>query len=93
MYINQDTLTISHLRRAANEVTTIMAEQTQLQQVMTKDPKKVEAGKRLAKYNCRKREDLSKAQKGEPKLTLSQYYDAGANVAIGALSILGYCIY
>ena len=32
------------------------------QQVTTKDPKKVEAGKRLAEYNCRKREEL-KAQK------------------------------
>ena len=34
-----------------NEVTTKMAQQTQLQQVTTKDPKKVEAGKRLAEYN------------------------------------------
>ena len=31
-------------------------------QVTTKDPKKVEAGKRLAEYNRRKREEL-KAQK------------------------------
>ena len=73
-----------------------MAEETQLQQVMTKDPKKVEAGKRLAEYNCRKREELSKAQKkieSEPKLTLSQYYGAGAVVAIGVLGVLGYYVY
>ena len=51
-----------------------MAEQTQLQQVMTKDPQKVEVGKRLAEYNHRKREELAKAQKSRPKLTSSQYY-------------------
>ena len=56
-----------------------MAEQTQLQQqVTTKDPKKIEAGKRLAEYNCRKREELTLAQ-SEPKLT---HYGAGVVVAI-----------
>ena len=34
-----------------------MAEQTQLQQVTTKDPKKVEARKKLAESNRRKREE------------------------------------
>ena len=37
----------------------------QVQQVTTKDPKKVKAGKRLAEWNCRKREGnvhLAKAQ-------------------------------
>ena len=76
-----------------NEVTTKMAEQTQLQQVTTKDSKKVEANKRLAGYNCRKREELAKAQKSEPKLTPNQYYGAGAIVAIGTSGILGYYIY
>ena len=42
-----------------------MAEQTQLQQVTMKDPKKVEAGKRLAEYSCRKREELAKSQKSD----------------------------
>ena len=48
------------------------------QQVMTKDPKKVEAGKRLAEYNHRKREEL-KVQKSkvEPKLTSSQFMALG----------------
>ena len=47
--------------------TTKMAEQTELQQVMTKDPKKVEEGMRLAEYNHshRKREKLAKAEDTE----------------------------
>ena len=52
-----------------------------------KDPKKVEVGKRLAEYNCKKREELAKAQKSEPRLTSSQYYAAGAIVAIGYLPL------
>ena len=62
---------------------------------MMKDPKKVEAGKGLAEYNGRKREELSKAQKieSEPKLTSSQYYVSGAIVAIGVLGVFGYFIY
>ena len=55
------------------------------QQVMTKDPKKVEVGKRLAECNHRKREEL-KAQKSkqvEPMLTSSHvtsYYIYQAKV-------------
>ena len=37
--------------REASKAATKMEEQTQLQQVTTKDPKKVEAGKRLAEYD------------------------------------------
>ena len=50
---------------------TKLVEQIRSQQVTTKEPKKIEAGNRLAEYNCRKREKLAKAQKSEPKLTLS----------------------
>ena len=55
--------------QAENEVTANkMAEETQVQQepqqVTTKNPKKVEAGKRLAAHNHRKREEL-KAKKRE----------------------------
>ena len=78
---------------AVKDVTTKMAEQTQLQQVTMKDSKKVQVGKRLAKYNCKKREELAKAQKSKPKLTSSQYYGAGAIVAVGTFGILGYCVY
>ena len=47
-----------------------MAEQTQLQQVTMKDPKKVEVGKILSEFNHRKREELAQLVKGqsEPKL-------------------------
>ena len=64
-----------------------MAEQNQ---ATTKDPKKVEAGKRLAEYNCKKREEL-KAQKSEvePKLTLSTCYSIGALLAVGVIGGLG----
>ena len=74
---------------AANEVTTKMAEQ----QVIMKDLKKIEGGKRLAEYNHRKRDELAKPQKSERKLTLSQYHGTRAVVAIGALGVLGYCVY
>ena len=59
------------------------------QQVTTKDPKKVETGKRLAEWNRRRREEnihLAKAQ-NEPNIT---YYGAGAVVAIGVLGVIGY---
>ena len=56
-----------------------MAGQTQIQQVTTKDPKKVEQVKRLAESNHRKREELKAQRERETKLT---YYGAGAVVAI-----------
>ena len=65
-----------------------MAEQTQIQQVITNDPKNVEQGKRLAEHNRRKREEL-KAQR-ETNLT---YYGAGAIVAIGDLGVISYYAY
>ena len=65
-----------------------MAEENQVQQVTTKDPKKVEAGKRLAEYNRKRREEL-KAQKSE----VSQYYGIGAVLAVGVIGGLGYYIY
>ena len=71
-----------------------MAEENQ---VTTKDPKKVEAGKRLAEYNRRKREEL-KAQKSEskqiePMLTLSTSYGIGAVLGVGLIGSLGYYLY
>ena len=64
----------------------------QNKKVATKDPKKVEAGKRLAEWNRRKREEnvhLAKAQ-SEPNIT---YYGAGAVVAILGLGIISYYVY
>ena len=69
-----------------------MAEQNQVQQVTMKDPKKVEQGRRLAEWNCRKREEnvqLAKAQ-SESNIT---YYGAGGVVAIGVLGVIGYYVY
>ena len=63
--------------------------ENQVQHITTKDPKKVEAGKRLAKYNRKKREEL-KVQ----KLDSSQYYGIGAVLAVGGvIGGLGYYIY
>ena len=59
----------------------------ELQRVTTKNPKKVEAGKRLAAHNRRRREE---AQKGEG---VNQYYSTGVVIAIGVIGGLGYYIY
>ena len=75
-----------------------MAEENQAQQVMkepqrvtTKDPKKVEAGKRLAAINHKKREVKKKeeAQNGG----MNQYYGIGAVIAVRVIGGLGYYIY
>ena len=70
-----------------------MAEENQAQQVMKEpqqvtmnDPKKVEAGKRLAAINRKKREE---AQNGG----MNQYYGIGAVIAVGVIGSLGYYIY
>ena len=46
-----------------------MAEQTQIQQVTRKDPKKVEAGNGLAEWNLRNREELAQLRESETKQT------------------------
>ena len=71
-----------------------MAEQTQIQQVTTKDTKKVEQGKKLAEYSHRKREELTqmKVQKRERETNIT-YYGAGAVVAIGVLGVVNYHAY
>ena len=66
-------------------------EATQVQRVTTKNPKKVEAGKRLAESNRKKRE-----AKKQVKLEVSgvnQYYGIGAVLALGVIGGLGYYIY
>ena len=66
-----------------------MTEETQ---VMTKDPKKVEASKRLAEYNRRKRE-AHKRKQVEPMLTSSTCYGIGAVLAVRVIGGLGYYLY
>ena len=65
-----------------------------MQRVTTKNPKKVEAGKRLAESNHKKRE--AKKREEQVKLEASgvnQYYGIGAVLALGVIGGLGYYIY
>ena len=66
-------------------------EATQVQQVTTKNPKKVEAGKRLVESNCKKRE-VKKQAKLEAS-GVNQYYGIGAVLALGVIGGLGHYIY
>ena len=64
---------------------------TQVQRVTTKNPKKVEAGKRLPESNRRKRE--AKKQVKLEASGVNQYYGIGAVLALGVIGSLGYYIY
>ena len=61
------------------------------QQVTTKNPNKVKVGKRLAEYDCRKREE--KKIQSEASRGVNQYYGIGAVTAVGVIGGLGYYIY
>ena len=61
------------------------------QRVTTKNPKKVEAGKRLAESNRKKRE--AKKQSKLEKSGVNQYYGIGAVLALGVIGGLGYYMY
>ena len=66
------------------------------QQVTTKDPKKVEAGKRLVAINRKKREAKKREEQAQLERTASgvnQYYGIGAVIALGVIGGLGYYIY
>ena len=66
------------------------------QRVTTKDPKKVEAGKRLAAINCKKREAKKREEQAQLERTTSgvnQYYGFGIILALGVIGGLGYYIY
>ena len=62
-----------------------------VQRVTTKNPKKVEAGKRLADSNCKKRE--VKKQLKLDASRINQYYGIGAVLALRVIGGLGYYIY
>ena len=81
-----------------------MAEvQKEPQQVTTKEPqqvqqvtaKKVEACRRLAAHNRRRREEQRKEQVKLEKTAsgVNQYYRIGAVIALGVIGGLGYYIY
>ena len=65
----------------------------ELKQVTTKNPKKVEAGKRLAESNCVKREAKKREQAKLEASGKNQYYGIGAVLALGVIGGLGYYIY
>ena len=54
-------------------------------QVTTKDPKKVEAGKRLAEYNRKKREELKNQTSGQSH----KKDNKSINYGIGGVMVLG----
>ena len=69
-------------------------EAAQVQQVTTKNPKKVEAGKRLAESNHKKREAKKKEEQSKfEKSGVNQYYGIGAVIALGVIGGLSYYIY
>ena len=52
-----------HLRPETKVTATKMAEQSQVQQETMKNPKKVQAGKKFAQWNHRKRKSMHSSQK------------------------------
>ena len=65
------------------------------QRVTTKNPEKVDAGKRLAESNHKKREvkKQSKLEVSGNWRPVNQYYGIGAVLALGVIGGLGYYIY
>ena len=65
------------------------------QRVTAKNPKKVEAGKRLAEHNHQKREEQRKEQAKLEKTAgrVNQYYGIRAVIALGVIGGLGYYVY
>ena len=76
------------MKEPQGEVQQIMKE---LQQVTAKNPKKVEAGKRLAESNHKKRE--AKKQTKLEASGVNQYYGIAAVLALGVIGGIGYYIY
>ena len=63
------------------------------QRVTTKNPKKVETGKRLAESNRKKREVKKREQAKLEASGVNQYYGIGAVIALEVIGGLGYYIY
>ena len=76
----------------------LQGEAPQVQRGTTKNPKKVEAGKRLTESNRKKREakkkeEQSKLEESGHWRPVNQYYGIGAVLALGVTGGLGYYIY
>ena len=67
------------------------SEAAQVQRVTTKNRKEIEAGKRLAESNRKKREAKKQAKLEASRV--NQYYGTGAVLALGVIGGLGYYIY
>ena len=68
--------------------------QGEAQRVTTKNPKKVEAGKRLAESNRKKREWKKREEQAKLEASgVNQYYGIGAVIALGVIGGLGYYVY
>ena len=64
------------------------------QRVTTKNPKEVEAGKRLAESNRKKREPKKREEQAKSEASrVNQYYGIGAVIALEAIGGLGYYFY
>ena len=64
------------------------------QRVTTKNPKKVEAGKRLAESNRKKREAKKREEQAKLEASrINQYYGIGVVIALRVIGGLGYYIY
>ena len=85
-----DHINVYERTKEPQQVTQVTKE-PQVQGVTTKNPKKVEAGKRLAESNRKKRE--AKKQTKFEKSGVNQYYGIGAVFALGVIGGLGYYIY
>ena len=83
---NQSQQEPQQVKQEPQQVQRVMQEP---QRVTTKDPKKVEAGKRLAAINHKKREEQAKLE----KIGVNQYYGIGAILPLGVIGGLGYHIY
>ena len=69
-------------------------EATQEQRVTTKNPKKVEAGKRLTESNCKRREAKKREERAKLGASgVNQYYRVGAVIPLGVIGGLGYYVY
>ena len=64
------------------------------QLVTTENPKKVEADKRLAVHNCKKREAKKREEQAQlERIGVNQCYGIGAVLALVVIGELGYYIY
>ena len=81
----------NQVQQVTKEPQQITKEPQRVQQVTTKNPKKVEAGKRLAESNRRRREEKKREQAKLEASGVNQYH--GIVIGLGVMGGLGYYIY